>query len=916
MRCHRQSSLNLLFRAAACLALGTTLTSETVAGQPDVVAAFERFGDDARLAAATDVHGNGSFGRWIADAAGLPAYEYTMDQTRDAGAAYFVAGGTSRDHWHMLGNDRIVATAHNGGYVQLYDWTRGPKIVNRWAPDERNYAGGFKFVTVDEQTFNTLWEHLPDGATQRRVFGMGYFQKVTRHAGLTLTERIEAPAGDDPALLSATVIENGRPGPVDLAVTEFWDVNLHQLTAAIAVTSKQIARFQRQRSALNRKFVMDAAWDASNRILSVSLSSADPRNVPGPDEPATQDHHPKTVCLAPLDELPDDYKAFAVDQDLFFGQAGIDRPPGLTGAADGRLFADRTAYGGKAVLAMRRTIHLAPGQRKQLSYLYAYADKHDLPDLVARHKKRSQRPSRPLLELTVPDAPWLGRELMWHSYVLQAGAMYQDYYQSHLVDQGSAYGYLQGGTGAHRDFALFTLPMVYIRPDLAKEMLRFSMRSQSAKTGGLPYVHLGHGRVSDAVIHGRNSDLDLFFLWALSEYLAATQDRAFLDESLPFYPPTDGRSGTVLEHARAAFRHLVDRVRVGEHGVILCGTGDWNDELISLSPKRVKTMMRGESSLNAGLATVALPAMAAIVEPADAKLAADMRAFADGQAKALRSLWVGEWVARGYIGDGDTMLGRDRLFLDAQPFGVLGGVWNAEQLAVLFKRIHADCVAAQPAGALSMSKPVTGPGLEPGSDTNGGTWAAIDSWVAWAWSKVDAKAAWNFYLTTTLAAKAQAYPDIWYGIWSGPDSYNAHYHSRPGETFLLNFAAMVDFPVMNMNRHAGPLIDAIKLAGIEPRGDLIVIDPRMPTNAFVLRTPLIGLAYLPDRHRGYYTPIVDGRFRFAVRPPANVNPQRASLTINDRLAKATPDDHGLLRFDVPAKADAKIRWEIKQAKSK
>jgi hypothetical protein len=230
---------------------------------------------------------------------------------------------------------------------------------------------------------------------------------------------------------------------------------------------------------------------------------------------------------------------------------------------------------------------------------------------------------------------------------------------------------------------------------------------------------------------------------------------------------------------------------------------------------------------------------------------------------------------------------------------------------MLFKRIHTDCVAPQPAGALSMSKPVTGPGLEPGSDTNGGTWAAIDSWVAWAWSKVDHEAAWDFYLTTTLAAKARAYPDIWYGIWSGPDSYNAHYHARPGETFLLNFAAMVDFPVMNMNRHAGPLIDAIKLAGIGPRGDLIVIDPRMPTDAFVLRTPLIGVAYLPDRHRGTYAPVVDGHFRFAVRPPAKTDPKHISLTINDRPAKTTLDQHGLLRFDVPARAGTRVRWEIK-----
>ena len=73
--------------------------------------------------------------------------------------------------------------------------------------------------------------------------------------------------------------------------------------------------------------------------------------------------------------------------------------------------------------------------------------------------------------------------------------------------------------------------------------------------------------------------------------------------------------------------------------------------------------------------------------------------------------------------------------------------------------------------------------LDPGSDTDGGTWAAIDAWTAWAWSRVDPQAAWDFFRGTTLAARAEAYPDIWYGIWSGPDSYNATYHAHPGETF-------------------------------------------------------------------------------------------------------------------------------------
>jgi hypothetical protein len=528
-----------------------------------------------------------------------------------------------------------------------------------------------------------------------------------------------------------------------------------------------------------------------------------------------------------------------------------------------------------------------------------------------RHYTLPREPKRrAALALAVPTLPWLGRELLWHSYYLQAGATYREFYEAHIVDQGSAYSYLHGATGAHRDFALFILPMVYLRPDLAREMLIFSMRSQDARTGGLPYAHMGFGSVSGALVYSQPSDLDLFFLWALSEYIAATRNLAFLEERIWFYPPTAGRSGTVLEHARAAFDHLTTTVGMGQHGLIRCGSGDWNDELIRLSPKPRETLQRGESSLNAGLATVALPALAGAIDKADPSFAASLRRMSAAQAKAFRSLWTGKWAARGYLGIGETLLGGDRLFLDAQAFGVLGDVWDASQLRSLFKQIQSLCVSPQPTGALCLWPPAKGRTLEPGSDTNGGTWAAIDSWVAWAWSKTDPKGAWDFYLSTTLAAHAEAYPNIWYGIWSGPDSYNAHYHPRPGETFKAGFTPMTDYPVMNMNRHSGPLLDAIKLAGITPHDGLIVVDPRMPFDSFAIRLPLIGAAYDRCRHRGYYAPVVPGTFRFAVRAPAGLDPNGAALLVNGHKTAFEVDRAKRVCFRSAGTPGKKIVWSI------
>lgn len=835
-----------------------------------------------------------------------------MDQRTDPRAEYFTSGGNSRDHWHLIGNDRMVATAHNGGYVQFYDWTRGGKVINRWCPQEKNYSGGFKFIQVDDRAFATLWESLPGEARQRRVFGTGYFEKTTHFRGLIVTERIEAPPNDDPVLLSVTVARNHSDKPLNVTIVEFWDLNLHQLTPGLIMTGRQGNVVHRQRTELNRKFVMDADWRQESGVLSVRIFPTDPQAVPKPHEIAQVDYHPQTVFLAVLDPLPDPFTAYAVDQELFFDGPGINNPcpPGITGAADGRLFSKRSAFGGQAVLAIRRARRIEPQQNVQWRYLFGYTGTTEIPQLVARHKQRTKPLRRPALELAVPGLSWLGRELLWHSYYLQAGSLYSDFFKTHFVDQGSAYGYLQGLTGAHRDFALFTLPMIYLRPDLAKEMLRFTMRSQDHRTGALPYAHTGYGAVSGAVIYGTPSDLDLFFSWALSEYLAATRDLPFLSESVPFYPPSANRVGTVLDHARTAFRHLTDVVGLGPHGLIRCGSNDWNDELIALSPKPDVTRQKGESSLNAGLATVALPALAGAVEEVDAAFALRLRKFAAGQARALKPLGTGDWVARGYLGQADALLGQDRIFLDTQAFGAIGGVWDAPQLKRIFERIDSLCVKPQRVGAMSLWPPVKGPSVDPGSDTNGGTWAAIDAWITWAWSKTDAKRAWDFYLTTTLAARSQAYPTCWYGIWSGPDSYNAHYHARPEGTFNFKFTPMTDFPVMNMNRHAGPLFDAIKLAGIEPRDGRIVVDPRLPSNTFVLRLPLLGIAYRPDGHRGYYNPVVPGTFRFAIRPPSRTDVRRSRWVVSGRITPVVLDDTGLARFEAPGKPGSRITWEL------
>lgn len=840
--------------------------------------------------------GNGAFGHWFNDANGHPAYAYGPPAEKED------------DHWHLVGNDRLSATAHSGGYVQVYDWSRGPKLLNRWAPESGLFGGGFSVLEQNGQTIPLLCHQLPNDAVRERVFGMGYFEKRFRMQGLDITERVEAPQGDDPVLLMTSSFTNTGTAPAAFSATAFWSAVPHQLLPAPVMTHGLGRFWQWLRAQVNRLFLVRSHWNPDAGILAVSWTHRFPERQPAPDRPAFLDHHPGRVFLAALDGLPEQFEGFVTDGEAFLGSGAIASCPGATGNADGRLLMDKPAYTHRAVLAFRRTLTLEPGQTARFRYLYGYAGQQQALALADRHRARQPAPAPGQMRCAVPELPWLDRELRWHSYYLQANLFYSDFYDAHFVDQGSAYSYLQGATGAPRDFALFTTALAWLRPEMARQQLRLLFRAQHARTGAFPYAFIGHGKHSGALVHNWSSDLGLFVLWALSEYLGATRNLAFLEEDLPFYPPRNGRTGTVLDHVRAAFHHLETRVRRGEHGLLRCGSGDWNDLLLAYSGFPPATLLRGESTFNAGLAAFVLPRLAGFVRTADPALARAMTGRATQQDVALREAWRGDWLLRGHLGFGGRALGHDRLFLDTQPFAVLAEAVTPEQRTRLFRAISEYCVAPQRAGARCLWPYAPGLLLQPGTDTNGGTWAAVDAWLAWAWARDDPRSAWDFFLKTTLAARAEAWPDTWYGIWSGPDSFNADTHSRPGETFNYSVTPMTDFPVMNMNRHAGPLLAAIKLAGFRPDANAFVVDPMLPLPEFAVHLPVAGVAVKPGACRGYFVPQTEGRLNFAVRPPECDGALNLRVNGVDHTFELGED--GLLRFETAATPGRRIDWDI------
>ena len=276
--------------------------------------AFRRFFEaEWPLAESNGAYGAGCFGSWTVDETSRPAYSYEIDQIRDSRAEYRVSEGVSRDHWHLVGNDRIVATAHNGGYVQVYDWSRGGKLLNPWKPQTDDYAGGFVFVEAGGEILSTLWDSLPRNAVQSRLFGEGYAEKVTRWEGFEVCERTEAPLGDDAVLLRTIRLTNNNEVARTVSITECWGYALECLLPMPLAMPPWRRFFQWRRRRWDRRFEVRTHWDADCRVLSAHSVFRGPAPTARREERCLRDYFPKTFFLASLDPLEEGFRGYCTD---------------------------------------------------------------------------------------------------------------------------------------------------------------------------------------------------------------------------------------------------------------------------------------------------------------------------------------------------------------------------------------------------------------------------------------------------------------------------------------------------------------------------------------------------------------------------------------------------------------------------
>ncbi|MGQ9683144.1 MAG: hypothetical protein ACUVX9_11440 [Anaerolineae bacterium] len=861
-------------------------------------------------------YGDGHFGHWITDEAGLPAYEYTCDHARDPAAEYRTHAGPSRDHYHLLGNLRAKALAHNEGYIEVFSPDTLGCWLNRYAPQRRAYAGGFGYIRLDGQVRSTLYQHL-GSPLYRRVFGAGYFRKVAVWGDLAIDQVAFVPFGADPVLLHITTLTNRGGRALRLSYVEYWDVLVEPVLRGHGEAWRLL-------QALRPKRV--TVYDEARRLLLCSPLGG----FAGLHTLARgRDPDPPVVFLAAIDDLP--VTSYETDRDAFFGQGGVASPSALEQPFLCRGLAPAGARGGRLILTLQREVAVPPRGLQVLAHLYGYARADDCrcggagsasPEgLVERYAARPalywwqqslEQWAERMPRWQSPGDGWVAREAAWSAYHVQALARLHAYTGEITCDPGGAATFAWGLQPTPRGCCRAALALLPNNPAEIRGTIRHLARL-SRPDGAISHPVAPAGL---AGVDGEAGDLGLWLLWLIADYCLLYRDRAFLDQAVSFYPQSTGHSATIAQVVRRLFERLPVRPGFGPRRMLRLDGGDGNPLLGTESGLTARLPGRAiESTQSTALAILVMGQVAELWRwSGESAWAAEAEQLAARLRLALEEAWNGRWFERLLPRSKDGVPGP--LHLDCQPWAAL-----ASSPARRFLTLHAireRLMAGSPLGPTCLEPPEPLVRWERGAGPNGGWWAGATGALVWAWALEDGAAAWEVLKVCTLAAHAESYPEQWSGIWSRPEYMNSHQSGLPGAPsamrppFWANGHATSEreFPIASAEAHAPLLFALWRLSGLQADSRGLRFTPLLPWDTLALEAARFGLRVEPGRISGYLVPQGNERMLLRVRPfhpPAS--PPRAM--VDGKPAPAEVQPGGEVAFPAFVRCGTRTEWEVR-----
>jgi len=424
----------------------------------------------------------------------------------------------------------------------------------------------------------------------------------------------------------------------------------------------------------------------------------------------------------------------------------------------------RSGAGLDPCAALQVPLELAPGERSETTFrLGAGRDRDETLALVRgrqgaheandaldavrihwRHVLASVQVRTPDPALDALANGWLVYQTLGSRYLARSG-----YYQS-----GGAFGF--------RDQLQDVLALIHARPDLAREHLLLCAAHQFAEGDVMHWWHPPQGRG----VRTRCSDDYLWLPQGACRYLEVTGDATVLDEMVGFI---EGRAVTLEEESYydmptpsalrgTMYAHCVLALErgcrlLGERGIPLMGSGDWNDGM-----NRVGDQQRGES---VWLGFFLHDTLRRFIALANARGDEHRAHWCQEQADTLRQnleqhAWDGEWYRRAWFDNGTPLGSKQseecRIDSISQSWSVLSGVAAPERAQQALDSLYTHLVKKDaqliqlldPPFDKTSEDPGYIRGYVPGVRENGGQYTHAAVWAAMAFAhQGDAARAWE-----------------------------------------------------------------------------------------------------------------------------------------------------------------------------
>lgn len=353
---------------------------------------------------------------------------------------------------------------------------------------------------------------------------------------------------------------------------------------------------------------------------------------------------------------------------------------------------DTPNYGGNSAGALQIDLELAPGEEKQLCFVFGPGADDEAKKILAEYEDPHCAETR-----------WEEIKDFWEEKLCRFSVSTPDENFNHMVNTWNAYQCfitflwsraasftycgLRNGLG-FRDTVQDIQGILHLVPEMGLGRIRLMLSGQTSCGAGLPLVGFHHepGNVTlpgdpDYNYDPYRSDDALWLFPTISQYIGETGNIRFLDEVIPF---ADCGEADVYEHLWRAIRFSLDHI--GAHGLPAGLYADWND-----------CLRMGEKGESVFVAFQLYYAMRILHDFARMREDHESMVQLDAECVKLKKVlndvcWEGDRYLRGIRESGEKVGAKDdpeaNLWLNPQSWAVISGCANREQAETVLESVY------------------------------------------------------------------------------------------------------------------------------------------------------------------------------------------------------------------------------------